>query len=567
MKNHLWATVVLDETYHVKEFNEKAREFLPDGTVLKRPIYELWSWLRLDWLTHQDSRIIKISPQKKLLLDIYPAEQEKLVYLFLRQVDEYRNTDHLWCEVQDSLIGMQQFIDTCYDGVVITTGQGLVILVNKAFSRISGISELQMVGKSIHELTESGQIPHSCTMQVLKEKRSVNTVVRYNHGNEVLVSSTPLFDKYGQIVRVISNVRDVTELRQLQEQLQSVQALARHYEKELKTKTAAEKPSAIGSSLSPVMKNLYNLLEKVADTDLPLLLTGESGVGKTALAKYVHQLSERSQTGTFVHMNCSAIPENLLESELFGYEAGAFTGAKQTKIGLFELAHKGTILLDEIGDMPLVLQAKILNILQEQRFYRIGGIKPIAVDTRIIAATNKELTTLIANGQFRQDLYFRLNVVPLSIPPLRHRREDIPAMIQSTLQTANKRYNQNKRISPQALQYLIQHQWPGNIRELIHCLERLVVLTSEELIEPHHLPSPFFPADAAPLPANHKNHPNLWRPGLDLKQLISRLESRIINEAVKSCGTLKEAAKQLGIDESTLIRKRNRYQKRVSTMQ
>ena len=316
------------------------------------------------------------------------------------------------------------------------------------------------------------------------------------------------------------------------------------------------------------MEDVYELVKKVADTDLPLLLMGESGVGKTALAKYIHALSERNNTGSFVHINCSAIPETLLESELFGYEIGAFTGAKKAKVGLFEIAHKGTILLDEIGDMPVTLQAKLLNILQEKKFYRVGGTKIIEADVRVLAATNQNLEKLVSEGRFRRDLYFRLNVIPITISSLRERKEDIAPLLAYFLEQSNQRYKRSKVFASETLEILLNYAWPGNIRELINSVERLVILTKEDIIEPRHL-TPQLAGEYKLLGVSGNKLPNvdeqdqeevlvLWKPGESLKGVVSKIEGRIIEEAISFYGTAKLAANKLGVDESTITRKRNR---------
>jgi transcriptional regulator with PAS, ATPase and Fis domain len=366
---------------------------------------------------------------------------------------------------------------------------------------------------------------------------------------------------------VLSNVCDITEIKKLHEKLRSAEAIAEHYQRELHAKNAEDWLS-LGIFRSRIMEELYDLVKKVADTELPLLMMGESGVGKTALAKYIYNLSQPQNGGNFVHINCSAIPEALLESELFGYEPGAFTGANKAKVGLFEIARDGMILLDEIGDMPLTLQAKLLNVLQEKNFYRVGGTKIIKTNARVIAATNQNLEHLIAEGRFRRDLYFRLNVIPITIPPLRERKEDVATLIVHLLEESNKRHKRSKAFATSTLTILLSYEWPGNIRELMNMIERLVVLTKEDIIEPHHLPPELACSKIMNHPsrscsgslnnANDKTLEPLWEPGQPLKLAISQIEGQIIDQAIDLYGSVKLAAKKLAVDESTLTRKRSR---------
>src|SRR5467141_3526529 len=230
---------------------------------------------------------------------------------------------------------------------------------------------------------------------------------------------------------------------------------------------------------SPAMRGIRTLIESVADTDATVLIRGESGVGKDLVARSIHAASNRAN-GPFVKVNCAAIPQGLLESEFFGHEKGAFTGAYRRKPGQFECAHKGTIYLDEIGELPLALQAKLLHVLQDFRFSRVGGYGSIDVDSRVIAATNRNLEEAMARGEFREDLYYRVNVVEIRVPPLRERREEIPALASWFLEKFNAQYGRQKQLSPETMIHLQQHSWSGNVRELENVVRRLVVLTDVE---------------------------------------------------------------------------------------
>lgn len=301
------------------------------------------------------------------------------------------------------------------------------------------------------------------------------------------------------------------------------------------------------TSSNPAYRRILELAEKFSMTDMPVLITGESGVGKEVIAQYIYERSERSGR-PFVSINCAAIPENLLESELFGYEKGAFTGASNKKVGKFDEAHQGTLFLDEIGDMPLPLQAKMLRVLQEFSFYRLGGQKTISVDTRIIAASNHNLDALIAEKQFREDLYHRLNGVHLRIPPLRERPEDLEYLAQNFVAAYARKYQKPAlMIAEDTMQILRAYRWPGNIRELMNCLERAIVVCEERRILPEHLPDRM--KDAEPS-AESGPTPDVFHQRDDHRATFLR---KIILEALsKTNGNRNDAAKLLNISRKTL---------------
>lgn len=548
-----WGLIVIDRTGIVRQAGSIPGQ---GGITPGNPIQDQLPWFQLEWLDHQSSsRIVEGSQYYRFLLEIFP-ESNGDYYLFFRSVKDYRLVEHLRCEITDEIISIQKFIDTFYDGVFISDERGNVLVVNDSWSQISGIAKEEVLGRTLQYMVDYGLIPHSSTLQAIEKKGQVSTVINYPRGKTAFVTSTPLYNKQGKVIRILSNVRDLSELNNLQKELQEVTTLSEGLQRELKAFQAMDKNPNLKLARSITMENLYAMVTKVANTDLQLLITGSSGVGKTALAKFVHSISERSNSGSFIHVNCSAIPDSLLESELFGYEPGAFTGAGKGKVGLFDLADRGTLFLDEIGDMPLSLQSKILNVLQEKCFYRVGGRKPIQVDVRIIAATNVNLEEYIESGKFREDLYYRLNVVPVNIPRLADRREDILPLISYYLECCNKRHQKSKIFSPAVIDAFIKYDWPGNIREIINLIERLVVTVDEPVIAIQHLPKTI---KQLPIPEVEKA--GLWKPDVSLKEIIKELEEKVIEEALLSCDSYKEAAQRLDIDVATLFRKRQRNQK------
>jgi transcriptional regulator with PAS, ATPase and Fis domain len=299
------------------------------------------------------------------------------------------------------------------------------------------------------------------------------------------------------------------------------------------------------------MKRSLEMARKVAPVDVNVLLQGESGVGKTAIARYIHRQSHRAD-GPFIEVNCGAIPEALFESEFFGYEPGSFTGAsKKGKTGFAELAHGGTLFLDEISELSFPAQVKVLKFIQEKRYYRIGGTRLRESDFRLIAATNKDLEKMVREGRFREDLYFRLNVVPITIPPLRARQEDILPLIRYFLDKYRKKYRREKTLDSRAIDCLLEYSWPGNVRELENLIERLVVTVETEVIRPGDLP------ERVKQPEIHT--PYLLDGNRTLPAILAEVEKKILVEAKKRCKSTTEMAKVLGISQSTVVRKWHKY--------
>lgn len=311
---------------------------------------------------------------------------------------------------------------------------------------------------------------------------------------------------------------------------------------------------------SAPMQQLYRVIKRVAKTDSTVLITGESGTGKELIANAIHFQSPRNEM-PFVPINCGAIPEELLESELFGHEKGAFTGAFKERRGRFELANKGTVFLDEIGEMSPKLQVKLLRFLQETKFQRVGGSRTVEVDVRILAATNKDLERAVAENEFREDLFYRLNVIPIHVPPLRDRAGDVTLLVHHFLnQHCNKKNMPIKRMSPTALESLKQYDWPGNVRELENVIERLVILTDADEIQFHDLPKRMQTSEViAGTPETAVIE--LGDEGINLKELLDNLENRLILDALQRTGGVKnKAAKLLGLNRTTLIEKMKKKQ-------
>lgn len=450
---------------------------------------------------------------------------------------------------------MDAIIESSYDGLYLTNGEGITLRVNEAFEKLTGVPGKEMVGRNVEDLVrERGIVSESVSAIVLRERKPVTIMQRTLAGRTALTTGTPVFDRKGKIFRVVSNVRDITELMLLKHQLEQAQGLSKHYESELRALQMqyGEAPRMIAGSR--IMKELLDSVIRLAQVDSTVLITGESGTGKELIAETIHLNSTR-KNGPFIKINCGAIAKNLLESELFGYDPGAFTGAKKGgRAGYFELADGGTILLDEISELPFNLQSNLLRVIQCKEVMRVGGEKTIPVDVRIVAATNKDISKLVAQNEFRDDLYYRLNVIPVEVPPLRARKEEIPLLAAHFVKVFNKKYQMNKELFPDVIDVLMEYDWPGNVRELENIVERLVVTTPRDILTRDDLPLHLQNF------SRRDTHPQISVEGvLPLKEAVEYVEKEIIAHAYSRYRATREVAKHLEIDPSTVLRKAAKY--------
>ena len=441
---------------------------------------------------------------------------------------------------------LQVILDSVDDGIWVIDAQGTTLYVNRALTRITGINPREVVGRHVSALMHEGRFTSCVTLEALKKKCAVTMFDDYAGGKRCLNTSTPIFDASGAIWRVVASIRDISELSMLEAKLAESEREASDYKRKLE-RIEQSNMTAFFSGSAAVSKLLQDM-ERTAKASSSVLLLGETGTGKSLAATLLHQKSTRAKE-PFVAVNCAAIPPNLLEAELFGYEKGAFTGAaREGKRGLLELADKGTLFLDEIGDLPLNMQAKLLHVLDGYAFRRLGGIKGITVDVRILAATNKALEHLVEAGEFRADLYYRLRVLHMVLPPLREHREDIRIMAGYFLEEACKRQGTIKFFDHKVLRCFTAHDWPGNVRELRATVEFLVAMSSGKIIKPDDLPA-HMRHGAAQERDMHKG---------GLQNAVDRLEADMIKDALGKAGSSYKAAKLLGVSQSTIVRKANR---------
>lgn len=439
-----------------------------------------------------------------------------------------------------------KILNKIQDVVLVIDSDTTIVYANEAYAKILGVPIKKVLGRKLSDIE-----PEAAAIQALYTgKPSTGRDYIKSLGLDVVGHVFPLFEG-GQIIGSVAIFNNITEIVQLTSELQRTRGVADYLKEQLNRVEPLPLSFKEYIGQNSRLKETLHLAAKVAKTDSTVLILGESGVGKEVLAKAIHHASRRKDK-PLIKVNCAAIPEELLESELFGFEEGAFTGAKKGgKLGKFELAHEGTIFLDEIGDMSLAMQAKLLRVLQEKEIERIGGTKSIKVDFRVIAATNKDLAAMVAEGTFRQDLYYRLNIVPLCLLPLRERKDDIKAIAQHFLQRFAKETGHELILSPQAEWILHNYDWPGNIRELQNVLEHASIVCGGPIIEPQHLPPYLLPANGGePAPANVYN----------LKEAVSRLEKELITAALaQSNNNRSQAIKALGISRRTFYEKLKQY--------
>ena len=460
--------------------------------------------------------------------------------------------------VQDELLEMSalkeeldKVIQGSYDYIFMTDAKGNVKKINEAYSRITGFKHEEIVGHNIYDLFSKGYFDRAATIDVIETKKPQTFTQTLKTGKTVLVTGNPIFSEKGQFIGVVTNGRDITELNRLKQEVKQAEGLSQHYQKELLKFQIDSTGDYIVAS--PQMAEIADLIQRIARVDSTVLINGESGVGKEIVAREIHRNSMRSNR-PYICVNCAAIPDNLLESELFGYEAGSFTGAnRHGKMGIFQLADGGTLFLDEIGELPFYLQAKLLRVIQENEIQRIGGSAPIPIDVRLVTATNRDLWKMVSERQFREDLYYRLNVVQVRIPPLRERREEIPVFVDYFIGILNKKYNLDRQINPELIQGLMNYDWPGNIRELRNALEQAFVTSLGAFITDVRLG----PQQEVHLATPKTNGEKLAHSSL--KDALQEYENRIITEALRNYTTTRKAAAALGVSQATIWRKSKQY--------
>jgi len=444
-------------------------------------------------------------------------------------------------------------INSMSDGLWVCDGDATVLRINPASARLNDVEPDAVVGRNMRDLVEEGVFDRSVTLEVLRTGKPVH-MLQTRRGRKLVSTGTPVRDDAGRLIRVVVNERDVTEIESLQRDLEEQEAIKDRLRGELLEQQIEKVESRRIIAKSPSMQRALRQAIKVAGAESTVLILGESGVGKGLFADLIHKYSPRAQR-PIVKVNCGAIPESLVEAELFGYEKGAFTGAQaKGKAGYFEAAEGGTLFLDEIAELPLSSQVKLLRFLEDRRITRVGATASREVDVRILAATHRNLQEMVDQGLFRLDLFYRLNVIPLAIPPLRERRECLLPVLRHYVEHYGARLGARRRLSRAATDALISYGWPGNVRELMNLCERLVVMSDSEIIDTGDLPPNVSAAasEAAAAPA-------AWDDELALEDALERTERVLLLRARQRYGSQSEMAKALGVNQSTVARKLKRY--------
>ncbi len=440
---------------------------------------------------------------------------------------------------------MAEIMDVLSDGIYITDREGRTILVNRMYEQLTGLKRSDLADRLVTDLVEEGIFDVVLNPAIVKTKKPKTIIQTTKVGKKVILNGYPVLDSAGHVALVATFVRDITSLSKIKEQLAYQQELLERFN-EVQCYSRRETVQRAFLFESRQMRNLLDLIDTLAVTDATVLLQGETGVGKDVLAKYIHEKSIRTDHG-FFKVDCAAIPPSLVESELFGYDPGAFSGANtKGKPGFFEMAHKGTLFLDEIGELPLAMQVKFLRILQDREIIRIGATKVKKVDVRFIAASNRNLDDAVKEGSFRRDLYYRLQVAVVKIPPLRERKDDTLPLVRHFLAMFNAKYRKDLALTPETESALLDYGWPGNVRELENLIHGLVIMLQKKWVDTADLPPSMLIA-----PKEDADR--------SLNAIMANMERELLRNALQIYGSAAEVAVHFNVDRSTIFRKLKKY--------
>ncbi len=448
------------------------------------------------------------------------------------------------------LKNFERILDALVDGVFITDARGVTLKVNRMYEHLTGITMDEVRGKNVRTLQEEGIFNNVLNPEIVRTGKPCTKAQQLRNGKKVILSGFPVFDESGKLCLVITFVRDITMIEQLHEQMTEQTQLINHIHDQL-AYMAHKEDVGMPIYKSESMGQVINLLSRLAKTDATILILGETGVGKDVFARFTHERSLRHDK-LMLKVDCGGISETLTESEMFGYVPGAFTGASSKgKAGYFEMADGSTVFLDELGELPLTMQTRLLRVLQDGEILRVGSASPKKVDVRIIAATNRNLAESVEAGTFRRDLYYRLNVATVHIPPLRERSEDIPPLAEHFLQEFTNKYKKNMAFMDVTMEKLTRYAWPGNVRELQNLVHSLVVTRTSQLLSPRDLPSHI----SGQSTSEGYYADDVFMTQRPLKEIMSDIEKDFLQRAIEIHGSVQKVAEIFQINRSTIFRK------------
>jgi len=494
------------------------------------------------------------SNQTGILVDFVPIVTRQKVTGFVLTLKDLPSIEKMAMEldfVKQLNIDLTAILSSIYDEIIVTDARGKLLRASKHYITSHWSSPPgTFIGQQLLKLKSVDKIIQKVISEVQRKKQKVS--MQGDADSPRLYVGNPVFHKSGKLERIVIASRDLTEVAYLQRELEQTRKQSEDYRRELEQmrERVTKVQGVVPLYASPLMHDVMKEAERVARFSATVLISGESGVGKEIIAGSIHSLSERREQ-PFIKINCAAIPESLLESELFGYERGAFSGASQKgKTGLIVKAHNGCLFLDEISELPLVIQGKLLRAIQEREVYPVGATMPIKFDIQIIAATNRPLAELVAQGQFREDLFYRINVFPIEIPPLRERKEDIALLANHFLSQFNKIYQRRLRFSSGAIDLLEAYSFPGNVRELQNLIQRMAIKNDAEVIDAMVVERILMQRDTMV-----SRHLTKFNQVIPLEQAFTQVEEELVTLAMKQYKSTTKAAKALGVSQATVSRK------------
>jgi len=494
------------------------------------------------------------APYLALLSTVKAASGQSLTLCLLPPAPTSPEVDSRMRDFEALTLELHAIIDSSSDGLFVCDAEANVIRVNPASERIHQRPAAEMVGHNMRDLIASGFIDRSAALEASLQKKTISLLQSLPGGGKLISVGTPVFDHDGALIRVVVSERDISEIDRLQRELENQEAMGDQLRHQMLEMQQTELETRRIIARSPNMIKALRQATRVASADSSVLILGESGVGKGVIADMIHHNSRRAGR-PLIKINCGAIPESLVEAELFGYEKGAFTGASPGgKPGQFEMANEGILFLDEIAELPLATQVKLLRFLEDGRVTRVGGTEERKLDVRVLAATHRNLEEMVAKGTFRLDLYYRLNVIPIHVPALRERRDCLVPLIRHYIDHFAAINKTPKRLSRETLEALNGYAYPGNVRELMNICERMVVMSETEVIDPSDLPSQIAGSVKLRLPENHD-----WPESVSLQEAVETVERNLLTRARERYRSQALIAEALGVNQSTVARKLKRY--------